>query len=92
MKHNIIYRSYKPFIKQCTIDIIIIFVSVLIFKFIPIKATAYIYWILSGILVFSITTIISLVINFLFYKEYLCNLLYSSARLIKKFVKLINLK
>lgn len=87
MKHNIIYRSYKPFIKQCIIDIIIIFVSVLIFKIIPIKATSFIYWILSGILVFSITTIISLVINFFFYKEQLCDFLYSFVRMIKKFVK-----
>lgn len=83
MKYNIIYRLYKPFIKQCIVDIIIIFVSVLIFEIIPIKATSYIYWILSGILVFSITAIISFVINFLFYKENLCNLMYSFVRMIK---------
>lgn len=87
MKHNIIYRSYRPFIKQCSIDIVIVFASVLLFTIIHIKANSYFYWILSGILVFSITGAISLMMNFIFYKENVCDLMYSFVRLIKKFAK-----
>ena len=80
MKHNIIHRSYKPFIKQC----IVISVSVLLFSLIQIEARSYIYWILDGVFVFASVAIISILINCLFYKTYVGNILKSFDTAIKR--------
>lgn len=84
MKHNIIHRSYKPFIKQCMVDAIVISVSVLLFSLVQIEARSYIYWILAGVFVFASVAIISILINCLFYKTYVGNILKSFDTAIKR--------
>lgn len=84
MKHNIIHRSYKPFIKQCMVDAIVISVSVLLFSLIQIEARSYIYWILAGVFVFASVAIISILVNCLFYKTYVGNILKSFDTAIKR--------
>ena len=59
-------------------------VSVLLFSLIQIEARSYIYWILAGVFVFASVAIISILINCLFYKTYVGNILKSFYTAIKR--------
>lgn len=74
IKHNILYRSYRLFIKQCVIDSVVAFISILLFSIIKINVNSYICWVMTAILVCIITLIVSFVVNRIFYKEYTYNI------------------
>lgn len=75
IKHNILYRSYSLFTKQCVIDAIIAFTTTLLFYIIKISLNSYIYWIMTAVLVCMGTLIVSFVVNYIFYKEYTCDMI-----------------
>lgn len=72
MKHNIIYRSYKPFVKQIVVDTLIVLIISFTFNVIKISASSYIEWVIIAIAVSVFSIIISLIVNLIFYKDLLC--------------------
>ena len=83
IKHNIIYRSYKPFVKQILVDFIVVFAIITAASFIPITANGYITWIISALLITALSCTISAVINLIFFREYLLGV-------IKKILRKLN--
>lgn len=71
MKHNIIYRSYKPFVKQIVVDTLIILIISFTFNIFKISVSSYMEWIVIAIVVSVFSIIISLIVNLIFYKDLL---------------------
>lgn len=86
LKHNIMYRSYKPFIKQTAVDIITVMAIVWATKFVSVNSSNYLGWILSAIIISCISILILLLINFIFYR----NKFYKLIKTIKLKIRKVN--
>lgn len=63
LNNNIIYRSFKEFLKHLFIDVIVVVISLVISRFITISSTSYFLWCLDAVKVALILGTITVVIN-----------------------------
>lgn len=73
--NNIIYWNKGKMIKQLIIDIFICLIYIIVYCFCPLVVDNYVQWTVLAIIIFLINLIISLVINLIFYKERVLNLI-----------------
>ena len=69
IKHNIINRPYRPFIKQITVDIITVLCIVLLTCRISVNGSNYFGWVISAVIISVISAIVCLAVNYIFYKD-----------------------
>ena len=72
---NIIYWSLKLFIKQMSVDILMIILFIIAYMLLNIHVGSWISWILQAIIVTAIGTFMTLLINVIFYKSYIIKLI-----------------
>ena len=69
LKNNILKRNIKYFLKNVLVDLLVVIISVISFKYVKIKCNTYILWGINAIKVFLIIGVIDVIVNIIFYKK-----------------------
>ena len=75
LSRNIVYRSPALFLKCLGVNGLVFITTSVICNLIPLAITSWLSWIISAVIVFSITVIIALIIYIIFYKSLLMSVI-----------------
>lgn len=81
---NLIQWPFRNFVKQILIDIITVVILYFVTKFLVMDSISYFAWILFGIKVSIIGCLVILIVNSIFYREHVQNLIWKLKHIIKK--------
>lgn len=70
----ILKRPIRKFIRQCLVDLLMVLIILFISQFIQITVNSYLSWFIMATLIFIVSIMVILIINFLFYKKELLNI------------------
>lgn len=85
IKKNIIYRSYSLACKQFLVDVVTVSVIVAITYLIPVSRVGFLQWTLSAIIITVISAIVSLFVNYIFYRKYVIVLVRTITKKLKRY-------
>ncbi|SFB04744.1 MULTISPECIES: lipopolysaccharide biosynthesis protein [unclassified Bacillus (in: firmicutes)] len=85
LSKNIINRSIFVFIKRCILSALSALIIIIISKVIPaFNIDSYIMWVISGLIIFILSLIVTTIFNFLFFREDFVTIYKIIKRILKK--------